>query len=138
MRIAGRESWSEVLFDSSILLKDRREAWDCSIIFLSAMGERLNECDDMLPGDSTSTLIGLDVSGNCCGGEEAEELKELEVRALDPTVPLDGLVLLGLGPPAIWFFVDQSPEETAHSEQRSGCADRKAEDQKRAGPRAEE
>jgi hypothetical protein len=73
------------------------------------MGERLNECDDMLAGDSTSTLIGLDVSGSCCGGDEVEELKELEVSALDPMVPLEGLVLLGLGPPAIWFFVDQSP-----------------------------
>jgi hypothetical protein len=34
-----------------------------------------------------------------------EELKDPEVRVLDPMVPLEGLVLLGLGPLAIWFFI---------------------------------
>jgi hypothetical protein len=89
------------------------------------MGERLNECDDILAGDSTSTLIGLAVRGSSCGGEDVEELKELEVNTLDPMVPLEGLVLLlGLGPLAIWFFVVQSPRpDPARGGQRSECAD---------------
>jgi hypothetical protein len=91
------------------------------------MGERLKECDDMLAGDSTSALIGLDVWWCCCGGEEAEELKEPEVRPLDPMVPLEGLMLLGLGPLAIWFFIVPSGFPPARGEQRNGRADHKAE-----------
>jgi hypothetical protein len=55
------------------------------------------------PGVKTSDVMALDDVKVCfCGGEE-EELKELRGRRL--LVRLEGLVLLGLGPPAIWSFV---------------------------------